>query len=142
MNFDIFFLFTQSAVHQSFAKADNLGEISAKAQVSISVFLFCLPFFNLFIRGLYYEYLIYCRFKQSALTFLVLCLLPLLICGLGTIKGCYFIHDMKCYCFCFAVKLKADYSIFTLRICDLIVLNKREKEKKKLTVVTRPRCIL
>lgn len=101
VNFDIFFLFTQSAVHQSFAKADNLGEISAKAQVSISVFLFCLPFLNLFIRGLYYEYLIYCRFKQCALTSLVSCLLPLLICGLGAIKGCYFFHDeMLLFMFC------------------------------------------
>jgi len=44
VNFDIFFLFTQSAVHQSFAKADNLGEISAKAQVSLSVSAFLFTF--------------------------------------------------------------------------------------------------
>jgi len=76
---DVLTFFKQSAVHQSFAVGANLGEISAKAQVSM-----CISFFFSIIcisnGGLFSDFFVYFRSKQCALTSLVLCLLHLSTC--------------------------------------------------------------
>lgn len=60
----------QSAVHRSFAVADNLGEVSAKAQVGY------IPYrnadHNLFASITFIQLSTLCRFNQCALTILVL----------------------------------------------------------------------
>lgn len=72
-------LYKQTAVHRSFAIADNLGEVSAKAQVDIIEFYYnCngvrLHFLQ-FKRHILTVGLSVFRFKQCALTTLAFCLL-------------------------------------------------------------------
>lgn len=64
----------QTAVHRSFAVADNLGEVSAKAQV-LFMFHLCFPFFKVYVvfDGINDYYFACFRFNKSALTTLVLC---------------------------------------------------------------------
>lgn len=99
-------LFGKSAVHRSFAVADNLGEVSAKAQV-----LQYIPFrhfLSFFENKVSWFLLVFCwwfptsyfafRFSQCALIILALCLLHFLTCHSRTIKGSYSLpFPLFCY---------------------------------------------
>lgn len=63
-------------------KQTTLEKFLPRHRLARVFLLFCLPFFNIDIRGLYNEYILYFRFRQCALTSLVSCLLPWLTCGL------------------------------------------------------------
>lgn len=69
---------TQSAVHRSFAIADNIGEVSAKAQVIIFPCMTAMSFIQNFIL-FPCEHILTCgvgfRYKRFALITLVSCLL-------------------------------------------------------------------
>lgn len=78
----------QTAVHRSFAIADNLGEVSAKSQVVLGLSEKCQVLLIYIVHFKNSDLGLGFRFKQCALIMSVFCLLPPSTFCSETIRGC------------------------------------------------------